>query len=205
MSGQGASLPVLINAEFGGSAKRVTNFLCLTLLVMVGVVFVKGPAGLLAETTLGIEWTNLWAAAIFAYYVVATLVPVDKIIGRLYPVFGAVLILMTTGLSVGTLNSGHRFPALQALPVGGCFSESKCFLTETELCSFPSSDGQFSLCSALNIALHVFGTLFFNSACGSFLKPRAGSEHQMNFKTLYKVTQETSRRIVEKKKKTYVR
>lgn len=115
-------LPVLINAEFGGSAKRVTNFLCLTLLVMVGVVFVKGPAGLLAETTLGIEWTNLWAAAIFAYYVVATLVPVDKIIGRLYPVFGAVLILMTTGLSVGTLNSGHRFPALQAShPDGNSF------------------------------------------------------------------------------------
>ncbi|MGL4479648.1 MAG: carbon starvation CstA family protein, partial [Aeromonas veronii] len=76
-------------------------------LMLVGVVFVLSPAGLLANLTS----TDLvyWIVAIFAYYILATIVPIDKIIGRFYPIFGALLVFMSVGLIVGLIASGKGF------------------------------------------------------------------------------------------------
>ena len=75
------------------------------LLLLVGVVFATAPAGLLAKLTAGYFDNNLtmtfWIVIIFAYYFLATIVPIDKIIGRIYPIFGALLIIMAIGVTIG--------------------------------------------------------------------------------------------------------
>jgi carbon starvation protein CstA len=77
----------------------------IVVLLLVGVVFVLGPAKLL--TTLSGLATPYWVAIIFVYYFLATVLPVDKIIGRLYPLFGAVLLFMAVGLTVALFARGY--------------------------------------------------------------------------------------------------
>ncbi|MGY3942453.1 carbon starvation CstA family protein [Aeromonas tecta] len=104
---KGASVPTVVGEHLGTTAKHFMNLFAVVLLMLVGVVFVLSPAGLLANLTS----TSLvyWIAAIFAYYILATIVPIDKIIGRFYPIFGALLVFMSVGLIVGLIVSGKGF------------------------------------------------------------------------------------------------
>ena len=79
------------------------------LLVLCGVVFVTSPAGLLAKLTPG--WMNgtFWAVVILVYYLLATLLPIDKLIGKLYPVFGVLLLVMAGAVIGGILFSGGKY------------------------------------------------------------------------------------------------
>ncbi len=94
----GESLPGIIGRYLGGKTKGVVGVFTLILMVLVGAVFVAGPAGLLANLTpqgLNMTW---WIGLIFIYYIVATLLPIDKIIGKVYPVFAIALIFMAVGV-----------------------------------------------------------------------------------------------------------
>lgn len=103
----GASVPTVVGVQLGNWAKHFMNIFALVLLVLVGVVFTTGPAGLL-KTITGMEaW--IWVIIIFAYYFIATLFSIHKIIGRVYPIFGALLIFMSVGLTIGYLVSGREF------------------------------------------------------------------------------------------------
>ncbi|WPC71915.1 carbon starvation protein A [Aeromonas hydrophila] len=104
---KGASVPTVVGEHLGTTAKHFMNLFAVVLLMLVGVVFVLSPAGLLANLTS----TDLvyWIAAIFAYYILATIVPIDKIIGRFYPIFGALLVFMSVGLIIGLIVSGKGF------------------------------------------------------------------------------------------------
>ncbi|MFM1640068.1 carbon starvation CstA family protein [Aeromonas salmonicida] len=104
---KGASVPTVVGEHLGTVAKHFMNLFAVVLLMLVGVVFVLSPAGLLANLTS----TDLvyWIVAIFAYYILATIVPIDKIIGRFYPIFGALLVFMSVGLIVGLIVSGKGF------------------------------------------------------------------------------------------------
>ncbi len=108
----GASVPSIVGKYLGRPAKHFMNLFAIVLLLLVGVVFVSAPAGML--TNLINEQTGLtvtlgtMVSIIFAYYVIATIVPVDKIIGRFYPFFGALLIFMSVGLiSALVISSEH--------------------------------------------------------------------------------------------------
>ena len=100
----GASVPNLAGKYIGAPVKHFMNALALVLLVLVGVVFVISPAGLLTNITMDNFGESLsldradtlvtWTTIIFVYYIIATLVPIDKIIGRIYPLFGALLLFM---------------------------------------------------------------------------------------------------------------
>ena len=103
----GASVPSIVGEQLGNVAKHFMNGFAVLLLLLVGVVFVLSPAGLLSS--LSGTGAGIWIAVIFAYYILATIVPVDKIIGRLYPFFGALLIFMSVGLVVGLAVSDHTF------------------------------------------------------------------------------------------------
>ncbi|WP_421229247.1 carbon starvation protein A [Aeromonas jandaei] len=104
---RGASVPTVVGEHLGNAAKHFMNLFAVVLLMLVGVVFVLSPAGLLANLTS----TDLvyWIMAIFAYYILATIVPIDKIIGRFYPIFGALLVFMSVGLIIGLIVSGKGF------------------------------------------------------------------------------------------------
>ena len=94
----GDSLPELVGRELGPVVKQAMRFISIVLLVLVGAVFVLTPAGLLDNMTPALLSTNFWIVVIFLYYILATLLPIDKLIGRFYPIFGFVLLFMAMGL-----------------------------------------------------------------------------------------------------------
>lgn len=94
---RGANLPELIGDYLGLNAKRVMLVFSVFLLMMVGVVFVYSPALILKD----FGWTTLgWAAVIFIYYIFATMLPIDKIIGKFYPIFAFALLFMAVALMI---------------------------------------------------------------------------------------------------------
>ena len=96
----GESLPEIVGRFLGTRTKRVMGVFTMILMVLVGAVFVSGPAELLAGMTPG--WMNsiFWIIVIFLYYILATVLPVDKIIGKIYPLFAAALLFMAIGILV---------------------------------------------------------------------------------------------------------
>ena len=103
----GDSVPEIVGENLGAVFKQFMRGFSVVLLLLVGIVFVAGPAGLLKNLT-DLD-ASYWVAIIFAYYFLATILPVDKIIGRIYPFFGAVLIFMAVGLTVTFIARGHLF------------------------------------------------------------------------------------------------
>ncbi|MCT4591564.1 MAG: carbon starvation protein A [Carboxylicivirga sp.] len=100
----GASIPEIVGKYLGKGFQNFLRVFTLLLLIFVGVAFVSGPAGLLANLTEG--GLHIWLYIIFAYYLVATLLPINKIIGRIYPVFGATLIIMALAIAGAMLWGG---------------------------------------------------------------------------------------------------
>jgi carbon starvation protein CstA len=102
---QGGSLPEVIGEFMGNSTRIVMRVFSVLLLLLVGVVFVLSPAKLLTSLT-GVN-TLILVCAIFVYYFLATILPIDRIIGRLYPLFGVLLLCMTFGVMGGLMTSEH--------------------------------------------------------------------------------------------------
>ena len=96
----GESLPQLVGRYMGTSVQKVFGVFSLILLLLVTAVFVSQPADLMAKLTGGSIRVEIWVAIIFAYYLIATIFPVDKIIGRFYPIFGGVLLFMAFGIMI---------------------------------------------------------------------------------------------------------
>ena len=108
----GAQMPGIVHKFLGGKVYQVYNiFLCL-LMLLVGAVFTYTPGDLFAGQVCGFTDVNVWTwiiyGVILAYYLVATLFPIDKIIGRIYPVFGAILLLSAVGVFVGIFAQGYQ-------------------------------------------------------------------------------------------------
>lgn len=107
----GAQMPGIIHKFLGNKTYHVYNiFLCI-LMLLVGAVFTYTPGDLFAVQIMGIKGVNHWTwiiyAVILAYYLIATLFPIDKIIGRIYPIFGAVLLLSAIGVFAGIFVKGY--------------------------------------------------------------------------------------------------
>lgn len=94
----GKSLPEIIGSQLGVPVMQFTRFFTVILLVLVAAVFVLTPAELLASMTPEVMDARFWIIAIFVYYVLATLLPIDKLIGNIYPVFGFALLFMAAGI-----------------------------------------------------------------------------------------------------------
>ena len=110
----GVNMPDIASKYLGKGMKGVMNFVVAFLLLAVGVSFVIGPSGLMANLT---GWDKeVWLYIIFGYYILATLLPVDKIIGSIYPFMGAILLFMAFGVGiamiVGDLNGTHHMVEL---------------------------------------------------------------------------------------------
>ena len=108
----GASIAELSGIYLGPAARWGMRLFSVVLLVLTGTVFVNSPAALLARLTPNILNTTFWIVVILIYYVLATLLPIDKIIGKLYPLFGAVLIIMAVGILYGIFSGGYTIPEI---------------------------------------------------------------------------------------------
>ena len=108
----GASISEITGKYLGPTMKNVMRVFSVILLVLVGTVFMTGPAQLLAKLTPKSLSMNFWLVVVLAYYFLATILPIDKIIGRLYPIFGIVLIIMAVGITGGILVQGYEIPEL---------------------------------------------------------------------------------------------
>ena len=110
----GASLAELVGKYLGTTIKHIMRVFSVILLVMVGTVFTVGPAGLLARLTPNMLNVTFWTVVVLIYYFLATLLPIDKIIGRIYPVFGICLVIMALGIGIMTVvrNGSHPMQEL---------------------------------------------------------------------------------------------
>lgn len=107
----GMSFSEITGEYLGEGARQVMRVFSVVLLVLIGTVFLSGPAGLLAGLNLfGLDNFNVWLAIIFAYYFLATILPVDKIIGKLYPLFGISFIVMAVGIGFNLVKGGYTLP-----------------------------------------------------------------------------------------------
>lgn len=96
----GESLPEIIGRFLGSKTKKVVVIFTIVLMILVGAVFVSGPAELLAGMTPDYMNIYFWTTVIFIYYILATMLPVDKIIGKVYPLFAFALLFMAVGILV---------------------------------------------------------------------------------------------------------
>ena len=104
MRNDGKSLPDIVGQYLGKNIKKVIIFFSAFLLMAVGASFVNGPASLLANLT-GTNM-NIWLYIKFAYYIIATMLPIDKIIGKVYPIMGTALLFMAFGIGSMLLVKG---------------------------------------------------------------------------------------------------
>lgn len=106
----GASIAELSGTYFGKVAKWAMRLFSVVLLVLCGTVFVTSPAALLGELTPAWMSDTFWMIVILVYYLLATILPIDKLIGKLYPVFGVLLIVMAGAVIGGILFTGNEHP-----------------------------------------------------------------------------------------------
>lgn len=110
MRHNGASIPEVVGQYLGKGVKNFMRVFAVALLILVGVVFIKGPASILNNLT-GLN-VSLLIGLIFVYYLLATLIPVDKLIGKVYPVFGVALLVMAIGIAGALIFGGFSVPEL---------------------------------------------------------------------------------------------
>lgn len=137
----GWSIPEIIGKFLGTGIKQFMRGFTVILMILVGAVFVMGPAGILASITPDVFSVTFWAIVVFVYYVLATMLPIDKLIGRIYPFFGFCLLFMAVGIT-GAMYYNHA-------PVPE--------LTFANLTNMHSKGG----------AMPIFPMMFVTIACGA--------------------------------------
>lgn len=109
----GKSISEIVGIYLGKSSKQLMRIFTVLLLLFVGTVFVVGPAKILDGLTSG--WITFWGwvAIIFIYYILSTLLPIDKVISKIYPVFGIAMLLMAVGLLGVLIFGNYSIPELE--------------------------------------------------------------------------------------------
>ena len=105
-------MPGIIRKFLGNKTYQVYNIFLCFLMLLVGAVFTYTPGDLFAGQICGFQDVNVWTWVIYgvilAYYLIATLFPIDKIIGKIYPIFGAILLLSAAGVFAGIFIQGYQ-------------------------------------------------------------------------------------------------
>lgn len=137
----GESITEITGRYLGRGAKQFMRLFSVVLLLLVGAVFIIGPAKILHNMTGGWGAEAWWVALIFIYYFLSTVLPIDQLIGRIYPLFGSALLFMAAGIGVMMFARGLPIP-------------------ELTLRSFTNQHGG-------GAAFPVFPMLFLTIACGA--------------------------------------
>lgn len=137
----GLSITEIVGIYLGKATKQFMRAFTVILMLLVGAVFIMGPAKILSGITPDFASVTFWVWIVFGYYLLATMLPIDKIIGRIYPVFGLALLFMAVGLIIALFVEGYHIPELT-------FSNFHNFHTNSD--KFP-----------------IFPMLFITIACGA--------------------------------------
>ncbi|MGS2763004.1 carbon starvation CstA family protein [Sinomicrobium sp. M5D2P9] len=106
----GLSISEVVGIYLGPHTKQVIRLFTVVLLIFVGTVFLVGPAKIINELTGNFADQWLWVAIILVYYILSTLLPIDKLIGKLYPIFGLAMLIMAFGLLIALLSGRYAIP-----------------------------------------------------------------------------------------------
>ncbi|AKB78216.1 Carbon starvation protein A [Methanosarcina horonobensis HB-1 = JCM 15518] len=111
---EGKSISEIVGIYLGRKARVAIIVFSTILLILIGTVFMSGPAGLMANLgfTGLLAQSNFWLVIILLYYFLATVDPIDKIVSRIYPLFGAVLLIMALGIVSMLLIKGYEIPEI---------------------------------------------------------------------------------------------
>ena len=138
LKNNGLSLPEIIGKYLGNGTKRFMRIFSLLLMVLVGAVFMSQPAELIASnislpalevTAFGTTTWELFVVlgVILIYYILATLLPIDKIIGRFYPLFGIALLVMALSIFFILLTKSDVYPIPELTSLDNCIAEPQRF------------------------------------------------------------------------------
>ncbi|ASO08174.1 carbon starvation CstA family protein [Arenibacter algicola] len=108
----GLSISEVVGIYLGPTAKQFMRLFSVVLLIFVGTVFLVGPAKIIDGMTGNIWNVWIWVAIILVYYVLSTLLPIDKLISKLYPIFGVAMLLMAIGLVIALFFGDYNIPEL---------------------------------------------------------------------------------------------
>ena len=111
----GESIVKLAGKYSGRIIEIIMRIFSIILLILVTAVFVVSPSTLLESLTGGNVQAWIWMIIILVYYFVSTIVPIDKIIGKIYPVFGIILIVMAVAVIVGIMVQSNNYPMLELI------------------------------------------------------------------------------------------
>lgn len=109
---QGKSITEISGYYLGNGVKQFMRAFTVVLLIMVGAVFIMGPAKIIDDMTGNFAGLTTWVWVVFIYYIASTILPIDKLIGRIYPVFGVALLFMAVGITFTMLTGGLPIPEL---------------------------------------------------------------------------------------------
>ena len=109
---KGLSITEIVGIYLGNGTKQFMRGFTVLLMVLVGTVFIMGPAKILSGLTPGFISMTFWVWVVFIYYLFATMLPINKIIGRIYPIFGLSLLFMAVGLIIALFVKGYHIPEL---------------------------------------------------------------------------------------------
>ncbi len=108
----GLSIHAIVGKYMGEGVKQFMSLFTVAMMILVGAVFIMGPAKILSGLTPGYVTVTAWATIIFIYYVLATMLPIDKLIGRIYPFFGFAMLFMAVGIGGTMIINGLPIPEL---------------------------------------------------------------------------------------------
>ncbi|WP_139956726.1 carbon starvation CstA family protein [Flavicella sediminum] len=109
---KGLSIAEIVGIYLGFNIKQFMSLFTVLLMIIVGAVFIMGPAKILESLTPESLSMSFWIFVVFVYYVFATMLPVDQIIGKIYPLFGFALLFMAAGLIIALFVKGYHVPEL---------------------------------------------------------------------------------------------
>jgi carbon starvation protein CstA len=108
----GQSIHLIVGKYLGNNVKQFMTLFTFGMMILVGAVFVMGPAKILSDLTSNFMGMTAWIVIIFSYYIMATVLPIDKLIGRIYPFFGMAILFMAVGIGGAIIINGLPIPEL---------------------------------------------------------------------------------------------
>lgn len=121
----GLSISELVGIYLGPKVKNVMRFFTIVLLIFVGTVFLVGPAKIIDGMTGNLWGVWIWVGIILIYYILSTLLPIDKLISKLYPIFGIAMLLMAMGLLIALFFGDYTIPELVPSNIRNMTSDPK--------------------------------------------------------------------------------